>query len=53
MGTGIPAVIIRGILEGGKTTFIIDSIRNGDFGDLGRVLILTQEDGEEETITKS
>ncbi len=47
MGTGIPAVIIRGILEGGKTTFIIDSIRNGDFGDLGRVLILTQEDGEE------
>jgi len=45
---GIPAVIIRGILEAGKTYFIIDAIRNGDFGDLGRTLILLQEEGEEE-----
>ncbi|MGN1042507.1 MAG: GTP-binding protein [Christensenellales bacterium] len=48
MGTGIPVVVIRGILEGGKTYFINDSIMNGDFGDIGRTLILVQEEGIEE-----
>lgn len=48
MGTGIPVVVIRGILESGKTSFIVDAIKNGDFGDLGRTLILAQEEGEEE-----
>ena len=45
---GIPTVIIRGILESGKTTFIEQSLLNGDFGDLGRTLILLQEEGEVE-----
>ena len=45
---GIPTVIIRGILESGKTTFIEESLLNGDFGDLGRTLILMQEEGEVE-----
>lgn len=46
MARTFPAVLIRGILESGKTTFINDSLKNGDFGDLGRVLILATEDGE-------
>lgn len=45
---GIPVVVIRGILEGGKTTFIKDSIKNKDFGDLGKTLIISQEEGVEE-----
>ena len=45
---GIPTVIIRGILESGKTTFIEESLLNGDFGDVGRTLILLQEEGEVE-----
>ena len=45
---GIPVVIIRGILESGKTTFLIDAIKKGDFGNLGRTLILSQEEGEVE-----
>lgn len=45
---GIPVVAIRGILESGKTTFIIEALQNGDFGDLGRTLILSQEEGEVE-----
>ena len=45
---GIPVVIIRGILESGKTSFIIDALKNGDFGDLGKTLILSQEQGEVE-----
>lgn len=48
MARTFPAVIIKGILESGKTTFIIDSLKNGDFGDLGRVLVLSTEDGEVE-----
>lgn len=48
MAKNFPAVTVRGILESGKTTFIIKSLENGDFGDLGRVLILATEDGEEE-----
>lgn len=45
---GIPTVVIRGILESGKTTFIEESLLNGDFGDLGRTLVLLQEEGEVE-----
>ncbi len=45
---GIPVISVRGILESGKTYFIIDSLTRGDFGDLGKVLILTQEEGVEE-----
>jgi hypothetical protein len=46
MARTFPAVIINGILESGKTTFIIDSLKNGDFGDIGKVLIISTEDGE-------
>ena len=46
MAKTFPAVTVSGILESGKTTFINDSLKNGDFGDLGRVLILATEDGE-------
>lgn len=45
---GIPVIIIKGILESGKSYFIKDSLIRGDFGDLGRVLILSQEEGVEE-----
>ncbi len=45
---GIPVVVIRGILESGKTSFIIDALKNGDFGDLGKTLIFSQEEGEVE-----
>ena len=43
---GLPVVVIRGILESGKTTFLTDSLINGDFGDVGKTLILSQEEGE-------
>ena len=46
MARTFPAVIINGILESGKTQFIIDSLKNGDFGDIGKVLIIATEDGE-------
>ena len=45
---GLPIVIVRGILESGKTKFIQNSIINKDFGDLGRVLVLSLEEGIEE-----
>lgn len=45
---GIPVIIIRGILESGKSYFIKDALYRGDFGDLGRLLILSQEEGVEE-----
>ncbi len=45
---GIPVIIIKGILESGKSYFIKDSLIRKDFGDLGRVLILSQEEGVEE-----
>ena len=45
---GIPVIIIKGILESGKSYFIKDSLIRGDFGDLGKVLILSQEEGVEE-----
>ena len=48
MARTFPAVVINGIIESGKTKFICDSLKNGDFGDIGKVLILSQEDGEEE-----
>lgn len=48
MAKTFPAVTVSGILESGKTTFINDSLKNGDFGDLGRVLILATEEGEVE-----
>ena len=48
MARTFPAVLVRGILESGKTTFIIDSLLNGDFGDIGRVLVLSTEEGEVE-----
>ena len=48
MAKTFPAVIVKGILESGKTTFIVDSLKNGDFGDIGRVLILSTEEGEVE-----
>ena len=32
MARTFPVVIINGILESGKTTFIIESLKNGDFG---------------------
>ena len=45
---GIPVIIIKGILESGKSYFIKDSLTRKDFGDLGKVLILSQEEGVEE-----
>lgn len=48
MARTFPAVVVHGILESGKTKFIVDSLRNEDFGDLGKVLILSMEEGEEE-----
>ena len=45
---GIPVLLIKGILESGKSYFIKDSLNRKDFGDLGRILILSQEDGIEE-----
>ena len=48
MARTFPAVIVKGILESGKTTFIVDSLKNRDFGDIGRVLILSTEEGEVE-----
>lgn len=48
MARTFPAVLVKGILESGKTTFIIDSLVNGDFGDIGRVLVLSTEEGEVE-----
>ena len=45
---GIPVIIIKGIFESGKSYFIKDSLIRGDFGDLGKVLILSQEEGVEE-----
>ena len=46
MARTFPAVIINGILESGKTSFIIDALKNGDFGNIGKVLIISTEDGE-------
>ena len=46
MEGGIPVVYIRGLLESGKTTFLQDAIINGDFGDVGKTLILSLEQGE-------
>jgi len=48
MARTFPVVTVSGILESGKTKFITDSLVNGDFGDLGRVLILACEEGTEE-----
>lgn len=48
MDAGIPVIMIRGILEAGKTSFIVDAVKNGDFGDAGKTLILSQEEGVEE-----
>ena len=48
MARTFPAVLVQGIIESGKTRFIIDSLKNGDFGDIGKVLILATEEGEEE-----
>ena len=48
MARTFPAVLFQGIIESGKTTFIIDALKNGDFGDIGKVLILATEEGEEE-----
>lgn len=48
MARTFPAVLINGILESGKTRFIIESLKNGDFGDIGKVLILSTESGEVE-----
>ncbi len=45
---GIPVIVIKGIFESGKSYFIKDSLIRGDFGDLGKVLILSQEEGLEE-----
>ncbi|MBR3804761.1 MAG: hypothetical protein IKJ14_05405 [Clostridia bacterium] len=45
---GIPVILVRGVLESGKSYFIKDSLLRGDFGDLGKVLIISQEDGIEE-----
>lgn len=45
---GIPVIIVKGILESGKSYFIKDSLFRGDFGDLGKILILSQEEGVEE-----
>ena len=42
---GIPVIVIKGILESGKSYFIKDALIRGDFGDLGRVLVLSQEEG--------
>ena len=48
MARTFPAVVVNGIIESGKTKFIVDSLRNGDFGDIGKVLILSEEEGIEE-----
>ena len=45
---GIPAVMIRGMLESGKTYFLKDALLRGDFGDLPKILIISQEEGVEE-----
>ena len=43
MARTFPAVIVKGILESGKTTFIVDSLKNGDFGDVGREITVLQK----------
>lgn len=45
---GLPVVVIRGILESGKTTFLTNALLKGDFGDVGKTLIISQEEGETE-----
>ena len=45
---GLPVVMIRGMLEAGKTYFLKDALLRRDFGDLPKILILSQEDGTEE-----
>lgn len=44
----IPVYILSGFLESGKTSFILDTIRDEDFLDGGLTLLLTCEDGEVE-----
>lgn len=44
----IPVYILSGFLESGKTSFILDTIRDKDFLDGGLTLLLTCEDGEVE-----
>ncbi len=48
MARTFPAVMVYGLLESGKTQFIIDSLKNKDFGDLGKVLVISTEEGEVE-----
>ena len=45
---GIPVLFIRGTKGSGKTKFIEESLINGDFGDVGKALVLKLENGEEE-----
>ncbi|MBR6737955.1 MAG: hypothetical protein IKL82_06350 [Clostridia bacterium] len=45
---GIPVVMVRGVLESGKTYFIKDALLRGDFGKLPKLLIISQEEGVEE-----
>ena len=48
MARNFPTVLVKGILESGKSKFIIDSLKNQDFGDIGKVLVLATEEGEVE-----
>lgn len=45
---GIPVLFIRGTKGSGKTKFIEESLINGDFGDVGKALVLKLENGEAE-----
>lgn len=44
----IPVFLINGQLSSGKTTFISEIIRGGQFDDAKNVLLITLEEGEEE-----
>lgn len=44
----VPIYVINGFLEGGKTTFIKETIEDPYFSDGGTTLVIACEDGEEE-----
>lgn len=44
----IPVYLFTGFLESGKTTFILDAIKDKDFQAAGKTLIIACEDGETE-----
>lgn len=46
MGKDIPIYLFTGFLESGKSTFIIDTLRDPDFSDGQRTLVIVCEEGE-------